>query len=480
MAFVTALAVGLVALALAPGRAFYFDVTPKLAALLAATALLLILAARRRRLPGAPPRFTALLLLNAGSLALSTAFSANRGLSLYGGSWRGWGALAECAAMLFAWLVARQPDAHAVLWSIAIAGVPAAIFGTLGDPGSLAVWLAMGACLAMALAQMEPRRLWRTAAWAASAAALAALIVTGVKSAPWAGAHGSLWRDTLSMAADRPLAGFGSETFLAQFPHFESKALAQVSPDSFYESPRNALLDTLVAQGVPGLLLLCGLTVLGMVSAWKRGEGWIAAALLAGIAGLQFTAFRIPTAILFFTTVALAVRPTESQREPRPMPVLVTLAPFAVLALLYLALRVTVADRELVVTRRLLDARDLRAATAEYEIYWFWRLPGANADIWYSRTWLAIARNATNPDVRAQAMAIAVEAAARATENAEEPGPAFYNLAQVSLAQQDYDEARHDLRLAIASHPNWYLPRRALAQELLRQSRMDEERQRLR
>jgi tetratricopeptide (TPR) repeat protein len=162
------------------------------------------------------------------------------------------------------------------------------------------------------------------------------------------------------------------------------------------------------------------------------------------------------------------------------MPGLVTLAPFAVLALLYLALRMTLADRELVVTRRLLDARDLRAATAEYEIYWFWRLPGANADIWYSRTWLAIARNATNPDVRAQAMAIAVEAAARATENAEEPGPAFYNLAQVSIEQQDYDEARHALRLAIASHPNWYLPRRALAQELLRQSRRDEERQQLR
>jgi O-antigen ligase len=389
----------------------------------------------------------------------------------------------HCCAMLFAWLVAWQttgrPDrARTVLRGVSIAGLLAAGYaiaqyrvgsmvrppGTLGDPGYLANWLLMAVFLSLALAKMETHRGWRGLAYTAAALALAGVFVSGARAAlpglavgvlvwlgcsgfrpprralfaavavvlcgaafyfspadPWAGARPRLWRDALSMAAERPLEGYGPEVFLAEFPHFESKALAQADPDLVYESPHNILLDALVSQGVPGLLLLCGLCAAGFAAAWKRKAGWLAAALAAGVAGQQFTAFTMPTAVLFLTIVALAVGLAEAPGVPQPSPAIAGVAPLLVLALVYFALRLTMADHALAETRRLLDARELRAATAEYETYWFWRLPGSSADVWYSRSWLEVARSTPDTAVRTQAMAISEQAAERATGDAEEP-----------------------------------------------------------
>jgi hypothetical protein len=487
MAFAAALAIGLVALAIAPGFAFYFDVTPKAAVLLAGTAGMLILAARQRESPRGPRLFGLLLLLNSVSLLVSTAGSTNRALSLYGGSWRCFGASMQCVAMLFAWLVARQsvgrPDrARAVLRGVAISAVAAAAEGvwrppgTLGDAGQLAIWLAMSVFLSMTLARMETERLWRAAARSAAVASVAGLTIVCSRTAPWSGEHRQLWRDTLSMATKRPLAGYGPEVFLAQFPHFESGSLARARPDAIYESPRNAFLDVLAAQGVPGLVLLCGLCAVGLAAAWKRRDSWLAAALGAGIVGLQFSPLMLPTSVLFLSTIGLAMGLAEKPGVPRPSPVFAAVAPFPVLALLYFGLRLAMADRELEVTKHLLDARDLPGATAEYEAYWFWRLPGASADVWYSRRWMDLARSAADTDMRTQAFEISEQAAARAIANAEEPFFAWYNLAQVGTLQGNFDEVERNLRRAIATHPNWYLPHRVLAQELLRQSRGEEAR----
>jgi tetratricopeptide (TPR) repeat protein len=332
----------------------------------------------------------------------------------------------------------------------------------------------MSAFLSMALAGLETGRIWRGAARCAAALSFAGLIVICARMPPWVGAHRQLWRDTLSMAAKRPLAGYGAEVFLAQFPYFESRSLAQAYPDTVYESPRNAFLDTLAAQGVPGWLLLCGLCAAGLAAARKRRDIWLAAAVAAGIVGLQFSPFILPTAVLFLSTIGLAAGLAEKPGAPRQTPVFAAAAPFFVLALLYFALRLVMADHELVVTKRLLDARDLPAATGQYEVYWFWRLPGASADIWYSRRWMDVAESSTGAEMRTQALDIAGQAAARAIESAEEPFVAWYNLAQVATLQGNFADAEHNLRWAIATHPNWYLPHRVLAQELLRQSRLEE------
>lgn len=478
MAFVAALTVGLLALLIAPGYSFYFDVTPKTAVLLVGTAGLLILAARRRESPRVSRLFSLLLLLNALSLAVSTALSANRPLSLNGGSWRCFGALMQCAAMLFAWLVAGQ-SARTVLRGVSIASVLAGVFGVVRPPGTLGgadhlfMWLLMGAFLSMALSTMETHRIPRVAAWIAAAISFASLVTVGVRAAPWRDANPLPWRDTLSMAARSPLAGYGPEVFLEQFPHFESKALAQSGPDAIYESPRNAFLDTLVAQGAPGLLLWCGLCAVGLAAAWRQRAGWLTAALAAGIVGLQFTSFILPTAVLFLTTIGLAAQ-AENPGQWRPTPLISAAAPLLVLALLYLAVRFTMADHTLAVTRQLLDARDLRDATAEYEAYWFWHLSGASADVWYSRSWMDLARTAAEPEMRVEALSIAAQSAARAVSDSEEPFLAWYNRAQIAAYQDDLEESQKNLRSAISAHPNWYRPHWMLAQQLFRESRTEE------
>ncbi len=484
MAFLAAVVVGLLALIVAPGYSFYFDVTPKAVVLLAGTAGLLILAARRPEAPRPPRLFTILLLLNASSLAISTAFSTNRSLSLYGGSGRGFGALTQSVAMLFAWLVAWQsagrPDrARVVLRGVSISAVLAAAYGmvhppgTMGDAGQLVTWLLMGVFLCVALSTMETHRASRGLARLAAALTLVAIIAISVRAQPWSGPHRLLWRDSLSMAARRPMAGYGPEVFLAEFPHFLSRTLVQQNPDSVYDSTHNAFLDTLIAQGAPGSLLLCGLCVAGLAAAWKHRSMWLAAALAAGIVGLQFTSFTMPTAVLLLTTIGLTTALAATPGAPRPSPIFSALAPMLVVAVLYFALRLTIADHALVATRHLLDVRDLQAATAEYDAYGFWRL-GASADVWYSRAWLEIARTTRESAVKSQALAIADQAAQRAVANAEAPALAWYNWAQISAFQNNSEDAQRSLRWAISASPNWYLPHWLLAQHLLREARLDE------
>jgi O-antigen ligase len=490
------------------------------------------MAARGRDLPRGPRLFTVLLLLNAGSLAVSTAFSSNPSLSLYGGTWRCLGAIVQASAMLFAWLVAREsagrPDRGlVVLRGVAIAAMAIAACGIAQYFGwhppmpraAFATWLLMAVFLSLALAKRETERIWRAVAQIAAALAFAALLLTGARAAlpgllagglvwlgwrrfrlprralaaaalaivgatGWyfsplgqrsrAGAQALPWRDSLSMAATRPVAGYGPEVFPGQFPLFESQALAEQDPDSVHESPQNILLDALVSQGVTGLLLLCGLCAVGFSAAWKLAAGWLAAALAAGMVSLQFTAFTVPTYVLFLSTIALAAGLATEAAAPRRSVALTAAAPVLALALLYFAARITLADHSLALTRRLLDARNLPAATAEYETYWFWHLPGASADLWYSRSWMEVARSTSDIGVLEQAMEIAEQAAERATESAGEPSAAWYNLAQISALHQDYDAAENAMRRAIAVRPNWFQPHWMLAQQLRLQSRLEE------
>jgi O-antigen ligase len=563
MALWEALVIGLIALIIAPGHLFYFDVTPKIAVLLAGTAVLLVAAVRNRNLSRGPRLFAVLLAANAGSLALSTLFSTDRALSLYGSTWRAFGALVQCAALLFAWLVARsctaRPDrARTILRGLSVAGLLSAAYGvsqyfgwdpllpqasyrvgegvwsivrppgTLGYSSYFATWLLMTVFLSLAQLNLETRRAWQVIAVAASSLALVAMVLTGTRAAllgvaaggaawlwwsgfriprralvaalalaaiaigfyfsplglqlrsrtrwfiedPWGGARPLLWVDSFWMALNHPLVGFGPEVFLAQFPHYESKALAEAYPDFVHESPHNIFLDAMVAQGLPGFLILIALCGAGFSAAGKLRQqqsataAWFAAALAAGIVSQQFTAFTMPTALLLLTTIALAAALAAEAGEPRRTLLFPSVAPILVVALLYLALRITAADHALERTSLLVETSDLRATTAEYESYWFWHLPGADADLWYSRMWMQIARRMLNPSVGSQAMLIAAQAAQRATRSAEEPFAAWYNLAQIASQREDYVTTDSSLRKAIDAHPNWFKPHWMLAQEL--------------
>jgi O-antigen ligase len=278
---------------------------------------------------------------------------------------------------------------------------------------------------------------------------------------PWGGARPLLWRDSARMALARPFTGHGTEVFTAAFPRYESAALARAYPDFAHESPHNIFLDAAVSQGVAGLLLLGAFCVVGFRAAWRarakhpRTSAALAGALAAGIVAQQFTVFTIPTAVLFFATIALAAGLADppgvwGPRLPLALPLIIAAAYYSF------------NDHALLRTRRALEANDLSVPA-----------PSA-AGIWYSRAVLNAAQK--SPDVRQRLHAVqeATAAARLASRTAEDPFNAWYNLAGILAAQNDATGTEDALRAAIAARPNWFKPHWTLAQLLLMEHRTEE------
>ena len=586
MAVLQAVIVAAVALIILPGYSFYFDTTPKIVALLAGTGVMLLTLVRRnsairgsRADQGIGPMngpLSLLLLLNLISLAASTAFSSQRGISLFGSNWRRFGMVTQAAVLLFAWLVerecARRPDrVRMVLRVVTVAGIVTAAYGifqyagwdpwlpsaayhigegvwtivrppgTLGYASYFATWLLFVIFLGLAEHSMEESLAWRRVALAAVALAAIAMVLTGTRAAvlgfvaggatfalwrgvrptrrqlsalfaagvlalvavaalyysppgrqlrsrtrwfaedPWGGARLTLWRDTLAMSSHRLGAGYGPEVFTAEFPHFESAALARAYPDFSHESPHNIFLDALVSQGIPGLALLIVLCIDGFRRAWRLRAAGFAAALTAGIVSQQFTAFIMPTALLFFTVLALLGawdRPPGLSGPCAESLILrasrAALLISAAVALLFLAVRFTWADHALALAQRALDKGDLGAAASQFRKYQRYRLPGAGADLWYSRVTLNLALKSKDPVRRIAAILQSEAAGLSATRTSEDPFDAWYNLAVVSGLNNNGARAEQCLRAAITAHPNWFKPHWALSQVLHVEGRTEE------
>ena len=394
--------------------------------------------------------------------------------------------------------------------------------GTLGYVSYFATWLLFTVFLSLTLARMENSAPSRRIAYAAAALALVAMLLTGTRAAilglavgacvwlfwtgfriprswllaaagicialaafyvspaghplrsrmrwfvedPWGGARPHLWRDSLAMFLHRPAAGYGPETFTAEFPRFESLELARAYPDFVHESPHNIFLDAAVAQGLPGLILLCGLLALG----FRTANPGLAAALAAGIVAQQFTVFTLSTALITFTTVALAI--SENRGSLRVS----KLAFLPATLLLYAAIRLMASDHALALTQRSLTLADEASAATRYAQYQRWRLPGSGAELWYSRASLSLAEKTNNPVVRFQALLQAAGAGVRATQTAEDPGNAWYSLAVVYAAQNEPANTEKCLRAAAHANPNWFKPHWTLARLLRLQGRLPEAR----
>jgi len=304
------------------------------------------------------------------------------------------------------------------------------------------------------------------------------------------GGRPELWRDTLRMASHRLAAGYGPETFTAGFALFESPGLAAAYPDFEYESPHNMFLDALTAQGLPGFAALMALCAAGLITAFRARNAespYLAAALTAGLVSQQFTGFTIPTAVIVYTTVGLASGgarfslPSPAREAARrasfawlPGKLKRALAAAAAVALIYCAVRLTVADAALARAQRALETGGATAAAAQYGRYERWRFPGAAADLWYSRASLQLAQKAQQPAVRLQALLQAQAAAARATVTANDPFDAWYNLAAFDAMNNRSGAVERDLRASIAARPNWFKPHWALARLLALEARPEE------
>ena len=406
---------------------------------------------------------------------------------------------------------------------------------TLGHADYSANWLLFAIFASVALVASECETVWKWTAWVATAASGVAIVLSGSRAAlagllagavilllwhglritrrtiltalacmaaalvfylspggaslrarvhwaleePAGGARLLLWRDTLRMAAARWPLGYGPETFISSFALHQSAGLSRAYPDFYHESPHNILLDALVSQGAPGLLLLLAVVAVGFAAAWKERGNPAAAALAAGLAGMslseQFTCFTLPTALAWFTTiamlVALTVRETPSQRSA--LWLRIAAVPFAA-ALVFFGVRLLIAESELAAVRRDLDAARIEDAARHYAAYDNYRWPGASADLWYSRRLAQIAGGNAARTLRVEAFEQAGLAAQRATYTTEAAFNAYYNVAAFYARTNDFPRTEQSLRAAIACAPNWFKTHWMLAQVLEAASRWRE------
>jgi O-antigen ligase len=403
--------------------------------------------------------------------------------------------------------------------------------GTLGHADYFGVWLVAVFFLGLAVRRLETARALRIGAAGVSGSAAMALVMTGTRAAllgvalggvvfliarrqrfgvrTWAaglacsaslalfffspagvqlrarlhwsredargGARLLLWRDSVRMAAQRPLIGFGPETFGTEFPRYESAELAAAYPDFYHESPHNMFLDAFASQGVGGwmvLLALCALGALAAIRACKAANPLgppLAGALFGVIAAQQFMAFVVATSLWFHLLIAMLVvvawKPVyvRSPQESRWLWI-----PSGVIAALLIAaaVQMVVADRMFAIAEQRMAAGDISGAAAEYTRFLRWQPAGAGSDLRYSLEMQQAALRTPIFVSRALAAQQAFEAGVRAVTTAEDRQNAWYNLAALFAVRNDASGTERALRNAIAWAPNWFKPHWALARLL--------------
>jgi O-antigen ligase len=406
--------------------------------------------------------------------------------------------------------------------------------GTLGHADYFAAWLVIVVFFSLALARMEQTRWPKVAALAATALAIIAIVLSGTRSAilglligaivfivvgrprirasavafalasvaafslfffsppgsklrarlHWSledlrgGARLLLWRDSLRMAAHRPIQGFGPETFITEFPRFESVELARAYPDFYHESPHNIFLDPLTSRGLIGLLpllALCGLGAWASFQLLRRRDPLgapLAAALAASLVCQQFGVFIVPTALYFYLLPAILVAAAIPPVTPKPYrarwypPVAIAAAFSAAIFLAVFAIRLLVADAALAVADRRIEAGDAASAAQAYRTVLKWQPAGAGSDLRYSRAMQQLAIRAPLFASSLMARQEALKAGIAAVSTCEDRENAWYNLATLFAMNNDAVSVERSLRNAIAWAPNWFKPHWTLAQLL--------------
>jgi O-antigen ligase len=274
---------------------------------------------------------------------------------------------------------------------------------------------------------------------------------------PVGGARPLLWRDSLNMAAARPLTGFGPETFAAAFPRYQSVALARLLPDFYHESPHNTALDALTEQGIPGLLIALSWAALGAYAALRARSALPASALIASCIASLFGAVTIGPLFATLLVIAILVASDPPDRDASPALRRTTVAALTVPIALCLAafgVWLAVSDFELAAFQR-------TVSTGRYERMLRIGLPGAAEDLYCSRR---------------LGFPTAIPAALRSVSTADNPPNAWYNLAILFANYNDAGGVEHALRSAAALAPNWFKPHWTLANLLAVTGREDEAR----
>jgi O-antigen ligase len=293
------------------------------------------------------------------------------------------------------------------------------------------------------------------------------------------GARLWLWHDSVRMANQRWLVGFGPDTFGLEFPKYQSVELSQAYPDFYHESPHNIALDAWVSEGIPGLAILSGFLVLACFAVRRaairkqRPAPYLAAALLSALVSGIFVCFTMTGYLYFGTTVALLIglvipdseRLPEVRKSVRAF--VLALGVPAIAMFLYLAVRLTASDLALEQSKRDLDAGRIKESIAAYSRSQGWHPAGSSDDLYFSRALAAASRTASNQAGVLIASQQAFLVAERAAKTSEESQNAWYNLAGFYATRNDPTDTEACLRRSVGASPNWFKPHWALAQVFL-------------
>jgi O-antigen ligase len=294
-----------------------------------------------------------------------------------------------------------------------------------------------------------------------------------------------LWRDSLSMARTRVVTGFGLETFTQYFPSFESTQMAVAYPEFAHESPHNIMLDTLLEQGLPGVLALLGLAAVCVRLGWRavasehrQQATFILASLAAAVAAQQFTAFTLPTYVMFLVNLALLAMLPLRRKEDAPHGARSYSSRWAWAAigavLIGFAAKYSTRETELSHVGSLLRRGMISSAIDEYRSVDRSGVLGETPDLWYSRRVITAIHPSTEKALQTRALQEAIEAATRASSSSEERFNAYFELAVLWALTDNGPKTEESLRGAIAWAPEWYEPHWYLSRILAASGRNEE------
>ena len=277
---------------------------------------------------------------------------------------------------------------------------------------------------------------------------------------PLGGSRLSLWRDSVRMAGDRPLQGFGPETFAATFPRYQSLELARARPDIYQESPHNIFLDALVEEGIGGLLALTSVCVLALAAIRRAPMDMraVGAGFVGGLVSQQFLCFTLPTALFFYAVAGMLVSQAPRIGE-RTFPSWIRYPVVAAALLLFVfGARLTCADAMMARAKWDLEGGRFSSAVSAYEIARQWQPAGVSNDLYFSRAMLELSQRTTEPTERFASWQQAMSAAVRAAQADNDRSNALVNLAGFQSTTNDSRAVERSLLAAADESPNWYRP----------------------
>lgn len=294
----------------------------------------------------------------------------------------------------------------------------------------------------------------------------------------WPTEHGGprleMWRESPKLLAGHVLTGIGPETFGGEFRKVQSVQLSKEFPDFYQETPHNAFLDALYAQGLPGFLILIAVAVLPWI-ANTQGDGGkelmgYRSAMLGLVIASFFASFTLVSALYFWLIAALAApgeASEEADKTPQRVPIIPRVAA-AIAACLFVAVGASLAmqDFQWSALAFAVDGRNLSGAAAAFSTAEGVSLGLPGYELFASREFAILGRALGKGGDSTASWRMAAEASTLAEIRGEDRFNAAYQSSVLAVANADIGRAESEARTTITLAPNWYKAHLLLSQIL--------------